>query len=112
MKSRPVPAATNGHTKSFRTLRLRALFARRTRTSKDRLLTSLESTLPNTRESVSKQTTLTLLESALTNLYSFHPKQRTSSPSESILTQFVTVSPLESALPKKMGGATVCFVKR
>ena len=70
-------------------------------------LTLLESTLPDTNESVSKQTTLTLLESALTSLQSAHSKQRTSNITESTLTQFMTVSPLESALPKKVGGGGV-----
>jgi hypothetical protein len=67
-------------------------------------LNPAESTLPRTRESVSKQTTLTLLESALTRFQDSHRKQRTLNPSESTLTQFLSVSPLESALPKKGGG--------
>jgi hypothetical protein len=67
-------------------------------------LNPAESTLPRTRESVSKQTTLTLLESALTRFQDSHRKQRTLNPSESTLTQFISVSPLESALPKKGGG--------
>ena len=70
-------------------------------------LTLLESTLPDTHESVSKQTTLTLLESALTRVQSAHSKQRTSNITESTLTQFVNVSPLESALPKKVWGGGV-----
>jgi hypothetical protein len=68
------------------------------------VLTSSESTLPRTRESVSKQMTLTPVESALTRLCKPRRKQRTLNPSESTLTQFLSVSPLESALPKKGGG--------
>jgi hypothetical protein len=67
-------------------------------------LTPVQSTLPQHRESVSKQRALSLLESALTSPVTLYSKQRTLSPAESTLTQFRTVSPLESALPKKVGG--------
>ena len=66
--------------------------------------TPAESTLTKPHESVSKQTTLTLAESALTSFSTSHSKQRTSSLIESALTRFVTLTPLESALTKKVGG--------
>ena len=66
--------------------------------------TPAESTLTKPHESVSKQTTLTLAECALTSFSTSLSKQRTSSLIESTLTRFVTVTPLESALTKKVGG--------
>ena len=66
--------------------------------------TPAESTLTKPHESVSKQTTLTLAECALTSFSTSLSKQRTSSLIESTLTRFVTLTPLESALTKKVGG--------
>jgi hypothetical protein len=71
------------------------------------VLSPLECALPRPHESVSKQRVSSLLESALTSMAMLYSKQRTLSPAESALTQFRTVSPLESALPKKGGGEGV-----